>query len=189
MPKSRFYFQLAVRLLSLGFNYGLSRWRLRKATAVHGLVFTKGRPVVVNQGTLRISAMVRIWSDVHRTRLAVDKGALLSIGQNCWLNGTTIAASKEIRIGNNCRLEPFSHIMDSDYHDLNQRELPGEMAPVILEDDVCIGTRSTVLRGVTIGQGAVVASAAVVTKNVPAYTMVEGVPAKVVRQLAPPIDK
>lgn len=174
---------LVGRLIQLGFNYVITRIYLRRATQVRGIVFTQGKPIIDNQGYLEIGHLVRIWSTVFRSRIAVQRGARLVIGNNCRLNGTTIAATQEIIIGNNCRLAPFSHIMDGDYHDVNNRLLSGESAPVILEDDVWIGTRSTVLKGVTVHQGAVVASGAVVTKDVPAYTMVGGIPAKVIKKI------
>lgn len=53
--------------------------------------------------------------------------------------------------------------------------------PIILEDDVWIGFRSTIMSGVTIGKGAVVAAGAVVAKDVPPYAIVGGVPAKVIK--------
>lgn len=179
----RLYWRLLIRLLGLAINFFWSRLRLWRVNKIGGLVFTKGRPEIVNQGYLELGNLVRIWSNVFRTRLAVGPDAKLIVGNNCRLNGTTIAATHHVKIGNNCRLAPFSHIMDSDYHDLNNRELPGQQAAVILEDDVWIGTRSMVLRGVTIHRGAVVASGAVVTKDVPPYTVVGGVPAKVIRKI------
>ena len=57
--------------------------------------------------------------------------------------------------------------------------------PVVLEDDVWLGLRVTVMSGVTIGRGAVVAAGAVVTKDVPAYAIVGGVPAKVIKYRFP----
>ena len=56
---------------------------------------------------------------------------------------------------------------------------------IVLEDDVWIGYRATVLSGVRIGQGAVVAAGSVVTQDVPAYAIVGGVPAKVLRYRFP----
>ena len=59
--------------------------------------------------------------------------------------------------------------------------MPGQRAitaPVVIEDDVWIGFRVLVLKGVTIGKGAVVAAGAIVTKDVPAHTLVVGQPAR-----------
>ena len=56
-------------------------------------------------------------------------------------------------------------------------------APVVIEDNVWIGQYSTILKGVTIGKGSIVATRAVVTKDVPPYSIVAGNPAKVVKQI------
>ena len=59
----------------------------------------------------------------------------------------------------------------------------GKSKPIIIEDDAWLATRCMVLKGVTIGKGAVVAAGAVVTKDVPPYTMVAGVPAKAIKKI------
>jgi len=56
-----------------------------------------------------------------------------------------------------------------------------EPKPVVIEDDVWIAARSIILPGVTIGKGAVIAAGAVVTKDVPPYTVVGGVPARKIK--------
>ena len=56
-------------------------------------------------------------------------------------------------------------------------------APVVIEDNVWIGQYCTILKGVTVGKGSIVATRAVVTKDVPPYTIVAGNPAKVVKQI------
>jgi maltose O-acetyltransferase len=53
-------------------------------------------------------------------------------------------------------------------------------APIVIEDDAWIGFNSTILKGVTIGRGAVVGAATVVTKDIPAYAIVAGNPAKII---------
>ncbi|WP_028393017.1 2,3,4,5-tetrahydropyridine-2,6-dicarboxylate N-acetyltransferase [Bacillus cihuensis] len=58
---------------------------------------------------------------------------------------------------------------------------PPSAKPVILEDDVLIGANAVVLEGVTIGQGSVVAAGAVVTQDIPSYSVAAGVPAKVIK--------
>ncbi|MDB4513376.1 CatB-related O-acetyltransferase [Akkermansiaceae bacterium] len=60
--------------------------------------------------------------------------------------------------------------------------MPSTRGPIIIENDVWIGTGATILSGVTIGNGAVILAGALVTNNVAAYTIVGGVPAKNVRQ-------
>lgn len=58
---------------------------------------------------------------------------------------------------------------------------PENDQPIVIEDDVWIGARAIILKGVTIGRGAVVAAGSVVTKSIPPYALVGGVPAKVIR--------
>lgn len=67
------------------------------------------------------------------------------------------------------------YIMDS------KEKLPENDAPVVIEDDVWIGANVTILKGVTIGRGSVVAAGAVVTKSFPPYSIIGGVPAKVLK--------
>jgi acetyltransferase-like isoleucine patch superfamily enzyme len=63
-------------------------------------------------------------------------------------------------------------------HDINDPDFKAVQAPVVVHDYVFIGPRAIILPGVTIGKGAVVAAGAVVTKDVPEFTIVGGVPAK-----------
>jgi acetyltransferase-like isoleucine patch superfamily enzyme len=70
-----------------------------------------------------------------------------------------------------------------DFHDPQNRVGKMEGRPITICDGVWLGARSTILPGVTVGGGAVVGAGAVVTKDVPANTVVAGVPAKVIRCL------
>lgn len=67
------------------------------------------------------------------------------------------------------------YIMDS------KEKLPENDAPVIIEDDVWTGANVTILKGVTIGRGSVIAAGAVVTKSFPPYSIIGGVPAKLLK--------
>lgn len=181
--------RLVLRLIELGTNFLVSRWRLRKATTLGKIVFTNGRPKIINRGTLRIGNVTRIWSNVNQVRLAVGRGAILEIGDNCRLNGPTISVSHRVIIGNDCRIAPHVIIMDSDFHDVTDRLSDGKGGSVIIKDGAWVATRAMVLKGVTIGKHAVVASGAVVTKDVPDYAVVGGVPAKILRYLDRPEEE
>ena len=71
--------------------------------------------------------------------------------------------------------------MDSDAHFI-EYEGYEPTKPVIIEDDVWIGTRVTILKGVTVGKGAIIGACSVVTKDVPPHSIVVGNPAKVVKE-------
>lgn len=182
----KLYATLGMRLLSLGTNWAVSRWYLRKATTLGKIVFTNEKPKVINKGTLRIGNVTRIWSSVNQTRLSVGKGGILEIGSDCRINGPTISANNKVIIGNHCRIAPHVIIMDDDFHDVNNRQAGGKGGEIIIKDYAWVATRAMVLKGVTIGRRAVVASGAVVTKDVPDYAVVGGVPARILRYLTPP---
>lgn len=160
-----------------------NRWYLRQVDAWGTGIELKKSPSIENKGQLRIGKRTKLLSDIHRCRLAVQAGAQLKIGDDCWINGATIAATQSVLIEDGCRLAPFVHIMDGDFHDLQDRALPGESAPVVLEKHVRVGTRAIILKGVRIHEGAAIAPGAIVTKDVPAHTLVGGVPAKPIKKL------
>ncbi len=90
-------------------------------------------------------------------------------------------ASKGITIGNNCLIAPFVYIVDSD-HRIHKGELINRQSNVaeeiIIEDDVWIASNSTILKGVRINRGAVVAANSVVNKDIPEYEIWGGSPVK-----------
>jgi acetyltransferase-like isoleucine patch superfamily enzyme len=163
-----------------------ARLRLRGATSVGPQARTLGRPRIDNQGTLTLGAQVLLRSVNVPVELAVSPGAALHIGDGCRLNyGVSIAATARVEIGAHVRLGPYVTVADSDFHDLHRRGTRPPSRPVVIEDHVWIGGKASVLRGVRIGRGAVVAQGAVVTRDVPAFAIVAGVPARVVGQVDP----
>jgi maltose O-acetyltransferase len=89
-------------------------------------------------------------------------------------------SNRPLVIGNNVSIAGEVRIYTME-HDVDSPTFAEVGAPVVIEDRVVIGTRVTILPGVTVGEGAVLASGAVVTKDVPAYTVVGGVPAKFIK--------
>ncbi len=176
---------LFYRLAKLGVNFIITRWYLRKVNTLGKLLFTNKKPDIKNQGHISIGNLTRIWSNVNQCRLSVKKGGRLTIGSGCRINGPIIAVTDHVSIGNGCRIAPQVYIMDGDFHTLEDRLAEGESKPIIIEDDAWVATRSMVLKGVTIGKGAVVAAGSVVTKDVGSYTLVGGVPAKFIKNIKP----
>ena len=104
--------------------------------------------------------------------------ATLVLGNSFINSDCKIRCSKNISIGDNCAISHDVTIMDSDYHQIEGEK---NTKPIVIADDVWIGTRCTVLKGVTIGEGAVIAAGSIVTKDVMPHTLVAGNPARVVR--------
>lgn len=136
-----------------------------------------------------------------------SEGGKISIGNHCFIGGSTFISHSAIEIGNNVTIAWGGTIYDHDSHSLNyldrRKDIDIELddirngrnfvknknwdivnsKPIQICDDVWIGMNVIVLKGVTIGRGAIVGAGSVVTKNVPEWTMVAGNPAKVVKLL------
>jgi acetyltransferase-like isoleucine patch superfamily enzyme len=125
-------------------------------------------------------------------------GGRIRVGNYCYIGaGTRIWSQSSIRIGDHVLISHLVDIHDTDSHPKSATErrldahgilqtgvykLPTETrsAPIVIEDDVWIGAKATILKGVTIGKGAIVATGAMVTRDVDSFTIVAGNPARVV---------
>ncbi len=119
--------------------------------------------------------------------ISTTKNAIVTIGNNCGFSGVVIASNERITIGNNVYCGANVTIADSDRHPLNALEriqgLPGKTSPVTIKDNVWLGMNVVVLKGVTIGEGSVIAANSVVTRDVPNNVIAGGIPAKVIGPL------
>ncbi len=150
------------------------------------------------------SAHIRIGSRtlVAGELLVFAHGGNISVGDWCYIGeGARVWASSSIAIGDRVLISHNVNIFDSMTHPLGARQrhehfkailLTGHPSdinlgeqPVTIANDAWIGANACVLRGVSIGEGAVVATGSVVTKDVPPYTIVAGNPARVIRELGP----
>ena len=104
--------------------------------------------------------------------------------------GVRIAAATEIKIGKGCMFANGSYISDADWHGIYKRAEPvGSTKKVELKDNVWIGDRAVVGKGVTIGENSIVAAGAIVVKDVPSNVIVGGNPAKIIKELDPNEEK
>lgn len=113
--------------------------------------------------------------------LVVSKGASLSLGARIRVNpGASILCWEHVEIGTDTGLAIGSMVLDTDFHELRPGQR-GVTAPVVIGRKVWVGARAIIMKGVTIGDGAIVAAGSIVTKDVPERTLVAGIPAKVIR--------
>jgi len=132
--------------------------------------------------------------------LEVYEYGKLFIDDYTFIGNSRIFCANQVFIGKGCWIADHVFIMDSNLHPISAKKrfedavnfskgifpdvyrgIPN--APVIIENSVWIGVNSIILKGVTIGEGAIVGAGSVVTKDVPAWTIVGGNPAKIIREI------
>lgn len=141
-------------------------------------------------------------SHIQGELLVFPHGGRIAIGDWCYIGeGSRIWSAASIVMGDRVLVAHSANIFDNLTHPLKASERhqqarqilteghPREVSlgeqPVTIHDDAWIGAGAFVLRGVTLGQGAIVAAGAVVTKDVPPFSIVAGNPATLVRELTP----
>lgn len=154
---------------------------------VHG----SGQCIIGDNVTIISKPSVNSVSGGNRTSLNTHKDAVIKIGNNVGMSHTAISAMKSVEIGDNVLIGSNCMIADTDFHPLDadiRREHPRDFSatkivPVKIEDNVFIGARSIILKGVTIGENSVVGAGSVVTKDIPSGEVWAGNPAKFIRKI------
>lgn len=120
------------------------------------------------------------------------EGAKIKIGNDVGISSACIRAKQYIKIGNNVNIGGDCILLDTDAHNMNykiRRKRDGEdgrtanSAPIIIEDDVLIGARCIILKGVTIGAHSVIAAGSIVTKSIPKDCVAGGNPCKIIKNI------
>lgn len=137
----------------------------------------KGVRVMKNNGSITLGDKVFL----HRYVKLSAYGGKIEIGNNTYIGDRTeIHSGEAVKIGNNVNIAWDCNILDRDYHAfMSDDEVKRK---VVVSDNVWIGVGSIILKGVTIGEGAVVAAGSVVTRDVPPKCLVGGNPAKVIKE-------
>lgn len=117
----------------------------------------------------------------HHSKIRL--GSYVGIGENVILRG-----GEGITIGNRVNIAAGAAIVSVGHPLIPPRWAAHVGAPIVIGNEVWIGVNAVVLPGVTIGEGAVVAAGAVVTKDVPPWSVVAGVPARVIKQISRPVE-
>ena len=137
-----------------------------------------------NNSRLKIGNNVTI---LDYTNIFANPSSQIEIGDETFISHhCEIASSERIAIGAKCALAAYCTVIDTDkdYTDM-LTPMPLRQAitsPIVLAENVWLAYKVTVLRGVSIDRGAVIGANAVVTKNIPAYCLAAGIPAKVLKQ-------
>jgi maltose O-acetyltransferase len=113
--------------------------------------------------------------------------SLLTVGPQCrFSNNVAIVACQKVTLGSGCLLGDGVTIYDTDFHSVSPEQRhtgTGVCEPVVIGNNVWLGSRSMVLKGVTIGDNTVIAPMSVVTTNIDANVIAAGVPARKVRDI------
>lgn len=190
----------------------IDSWQLNKDYVEIGpsVILGSGSAVEIKFRPNQPGVCVKIGADSQIFGVLVIQrpGASIQIGQRTQIGNSTLIAADRIEIGDDVLMAWNITIMDNDSHSLSwedrqndvkqcaldYRSTPEDfsrnkdwtkvkMAPVIIKNKAWIGFGVSILKGVTIGEGAVIGAGSVVTKDIPAYCVAAGNPAKVIRKL------
>jgi acetyltransferase-like isoleucine patch superfamily enzyme len=126
-----------------------------------------------------------------QSAIRVGENAVLKIGNNVGMSCVSIWSSKEIIIGNNVKIGADVIIFDSDMHSLNflerrnvlTDEKNAKKMSINIGDDVFIGTRSIITKGITIGDRSIIAAGSIIVKDIPSGEIWGGNPAKLIKRI------
>lgn len=179
-------------LLKLYFNKKISFGRnVRFIGPISIKIKDNGRLVIGAKISLISGLMKNPLGRNIRSFIRIDEDAIIEIGDNVGISNTCIWAKSKIKVGDNVKIGADCLIFDSDMHSLNylKRRSPlydssnAKSGPIIISNDVFIGTRSIITKNVIIGRRSIIASGSVVTKSIPANEIWGGNPAKFIKRI------
>ena len=151
----------------------------------------------------RVDAIeIGVYTHIRGEILTFRHGGKVTIGDYCYIGEQSrIWSALNITIGDRVMIAHNVNIFDNLTHpispkarheqyksiiaDGHPKQIDLSESAVVISNDVWIGCMSTILKGVTIGEGAIVGAGSVVTKDVPAWTIVAGNPARIIREIPP----
>ena len=153
------------------------------------LVFLAGGRRKLRRACVR-PLFARLGEDVHFSADDEFSYARIYIGNRVYIGpGAYFSTITRIEIGNDVVFGPGVYLIGGDHNTallgrpMSQvhEKRPGDDQPIVIENDVWVGARATILKGVKVGRGAVIAASSLVTADVPPYAIVAGIPARVLR--------
>lgn len=157
----------------------MARWHLRGVKAALSAAVHSSTRITNPRGlTMQAHSWVGPDSYIKCVPGTIHLGKRASLSEGCW-----VSAAESVCIQDNVLIGPHVHITDANHGTAGDgliRDQPRTASPVLVEEGAWIGAGAKILSGVTIGEGAVVGAGAVVTRDVPDYAIVGGVPARVI---------
>jgi acetyltransferase-like isoleucine patch superfamily enzyme len=167
---------------------------------IHETAILSSTAKVINQSGNLCAVKIGARSQVCGELLTFRNAGSITIGNDCYIGeGSRLWSQSNIMLGDHVLVSHLVDIHDTDGHPLNFLERRADAcanmsgancspnttlsSPIIIEDDVWVCFKASILKGVHIGRGAIIAANAVVTRDVPEMTIVAGSPAKVIHML------
>ena len=191
-----------VRRAIIGVADSILGWKSRFSSAVkigRGSSIAWRRIRNVRGNSLLIGENSIIHADISFEKA----GGEIRIGNRCFIGRSHLVCYRSLVIGDDVIMSWGVTIVDHDSHSINWQERRDDVvdwakgqknwkhvahAPVVVKDKAWIGFNVSILKGVTIGEGAVIGACSVVTRDIPQYSLAVGNPAKVVRSLTASTD-
>jgi acetyltransferase-like isoleucine patch superfamily enzyme len=156
---------------------------LRACTRIGEHPHLRGRPCVnVDGGAIIIGNRCTLSSRPVRSHFVAGPDAVLELGDDVSIgHGAAVAAYERVQIGSGTRIAPFVIIMDTNFHGRSgDQSVQHDCRPVIIGRDCRVGSRVTITRGASIGDGAEVLAGSVVSSSIPAGACAAGARARVI---------
>jgi acetyltransferase-like isoleucine patch superfamily enzyme len=157
------------------------------------LVLSKGATIKIMNNVCLTSGLSSTISNGSILEICVQPNAFLYIGENTGISSTSIHVWEKVHIGSDVNIGAGCLIIDTNFHSLDSNirktkegGMPGssvKTAPVIIGNDVFIGSRTIICKGVSIGEKSIVAAGSVVVKDIPANQIWGGNPAKFIQNI------
>jgi len=152
--------------------------RVQVGSAWEGTNYSSSTLMIAENGKMTVHGDFDFHTGAY---IAVNKNAVLEIGSGYTNNDVDISCFISIKIGNNVAISKGVIIRDSDNHEIGE-DGKDISKPIEIGDNVWIGLRAIILKGVKIGNGSIIAAGSLVNKDIPANCLAAGVPAKIIKE-------
>lgn len=153
-----------------------TRWKLRRCE-LRGEAEARGTIWIHGAGTITLGDGVRLDGSWAPIELHAGAGAEIVIDDGVQIDGgVSIEAQRSVRIGAGSRVGRFCKILDNHFHRTDARDERPQSTPIVVEQDVDLGVRATLLPGAHLGRAAIVRAGTVVARRIPAGAIAAGMP-------------